>query len=429
MKLNFTPNDDNVDLSDGTGKINNPNDATTSQEYWDVPNEIEVDENGVVIQQSQSSSSSSKDPNDSTDLHDHHYTEDELNDIVEKIESGEKKLDDDDIPNEVQTILRERLSDEFKQNLKLLGDDDDDDDDDRINTDEGSNLYMNLALALKEKGVLKYLGDLDEDELKEIKTESDFDDILEKEAISRMESKTKELYEKMNGGVDVAKMRQIDTAIQQIDNVQIDNVLADEGITKAIIVGAYQEKGIDATTADSLYEVHKQKGELKSVVTKSLLSKREQLVLDRENVVKSVEDKKRAESDARNDKIKELRTKIQSGTAFGKKVSKRIKEKMLDIATKPAGTAKDGTPLNAIMKYQQENPVDFEFNMMYLYAVTNGFKDLNTFDRKAETKASKAMRNVFESMNLVTGDAITNSKNNKSANKYTIDPDTIDDLV
>jgi hypothetical protein len=422
MKFDFKQNDEDFDLVDSEGTVNIPDSADNnilSDDNTQHSDSVEVDENGAVIHR-EDTSTSKKVPDVDPDV-------DNQQGKVFRLPNGQE-LDLSGMTPEQIDSLKENLSgalvDEATKDDAETGTDIDDPE-----TDNDSKIFRSVIEVLKDKGVLKIFEDEEnpDDILNTIKSEDDFNDLLEREAIARMDAKTKDIYEKMTGGVDVVKYNQLNNAITSLDNLVMDDVLADEDLTKSIIVQPYIEKGISPDVAENLYEVHKSKDEIKDIVLKNLVSKREELIAQRDNVVEEVNKAKESESNARNDKIKALKAKVESGEAFNRKLTKNMQDKMKRLIETPVDKDENGYPINELMKYQKENPVDFEYNLMYLYAITNGFKDVKAFERSAESSAAKKMRNVFENMHSFVDE--TKQQNRNNDNKYIIDPDSIEDII
>jgi hypothetical protein len=100
--------------------------------------------------------------------------------------------------------------------------------------------------------------------------------------------------------------------------------------------------------------------------------------------------------------------------------------KLQQLAATPVAYTEGGVPMNALMKFKMDNPIDFEHKLLYLFSATNGFTNLNSFDRSAESRLSNTMKNAVKTMS--SSEDV--SSNRVVAKKGTvINVDDIDDII
>lgn len=84
------------------------------------------------------------------------------------------------------------------------------------------------------------------------------------------------------------------------------------------------------------------------------------------------------------------------------KLTQKMAEKVYNATVTIAGETKNGQPVNAIMKAINDNPIEVLPKLGYLWVMTNGLKDLNGFNNKAMTDATRALEEI-------AGRPVTNS--------------------
>ena len=65
----------------------------------------------------------------------------------------------------------------------------------------------------------------------------------------------------------------------------------------------------------------------------------------------------------------------------GVQVDRNIRQKAYDSITKPVFKDENGNFMNELQKYQRENPMEFMENVALLYALTDGFKNVEKLTR------------------------------------------------
>ena len=69
--------------------------------------------------------------------------------------------------------------------------------------------------------------------------------------------------------------------------------------------------------------------------------------------------------------------------------------------TKAVEFTDDGMGLNALQKYQRENPAKFQADLYYLFELTEGFKNLKKLESKATSKAVNSFKTKLERSNII----------------------------
>lgn len=282
-------------------------------------------------------------------------------------------------------------------------------------------VYTGLAGILKDQGFFSNIEDTST-----IKDSFALAKAFDEEVKSRLSDRQRELMEYMNAGIPLTKVTQIQSAIADAETITPDLVSATEGLAEKLIKAEFNIKGFSQEDADRYYDLIKSSGKEQEEAIKALSSRKTYLKDLLVKEIKSAKDAKQSEVDKKLNEAKELAKKLESTEVFGRKVTAVSIEKLKSLANTPVAYTKDGEPLNAVMKYKEDNPVDFEHKLLYLYTITNGFKDLSAFDRSAESRLSNELRDSVGRMSSGTGiehRTVTDRAGVK------IDMNTVDDII
>jgi len=273
------------------------------------------------------------------------------------------------------------------------------------------NLYSSLAKALGEEGFLPSLnydeidsfdklGDQIRDANKKTLSDALGFDISNVNELSNLQ---KEYLNALSQGIPAEKFIEAKQNEFDINSITDEAIESDEDLRKNIIINGYVSKGVPEAKAAKLAQMHidlaEDVSEAKSArddIRQAILQNNQreldyqkQLASDRINEQKTYEESLK-KSFYETDKL---------GDTFA--ISKQLKDKMYDSIVKPVAKLEDGTLVNAITKYQVENPIDFQHKMAWLFTITDGFKKFDSFvTTKATSKATQQLESVLNSTNF-----------------------------
>ncbi len=305
------------------------------------------------------------------------------------------------------------------------GDDDDDDNDgkddpaDYVKGDEdATEVFSTLTELLKEKGF--FTNDV------EVKSEEDLASAFEQELKSRLDSTTKMALEYMGLGVPQQEIMQIQSAMAETEKITPDLLAKDEKLATNLIYSEFKFRGFSDEDAAEYTDLIAKAGKEKLVAeaTKALDTRKKNLQGMAEGIKEKYANQRKKEEEKHKEYVEELVKRIDSEEVFGRKLSPTTKEKLKRNFSTVVGYTESGEPVNAVMKYKLENPVDFEHKLLYLFTVTDGFKNLSAFERSAESKISRKLKNSV--VKLSSGKTFSDKH---TTPKTKIDLDTIDDIV
>lgn len=283
-------------------------------------------------------------------------------------------------------------------------------------------IFSEVANLLKGKGFFAGV-----EKIEDIKSPDLLASALDEEVKARLTDRQKEIMEYMNNGVPVQQVSKYKTALDEANTVTPQMLQENIEMAKTLVVADLTYKKVDPETVQSIVTMMETNGTLVPEATKALTSRRETLQGLITSEVNTAKQAKKAEQDLVQARALELDKKLNSTEVFKRKISQATIDKVKKLASTPVGYTAKGEPLNAVMQYRQDNPIDFEHKLNYLFAVTNGFESLDAFDRSAESRVSSRMRSAVQRMSA----SPDISNNNKTVDKTgtVIDMDTIDDVI
>lgn len=351
----------------------------------------------------------------------------DLNDLSFDLLDDDFALVDDEniIPPEDEVI--EKQADESKGSEKVVGEEEGEGKESTKSGDESlPNLYSSLAKALGEEG---FLPDLNYEEIDSFDKLGDQIRDANKKTLSNalgfdisnvneLNDLQKEYLNALSQGIPAEKFIQAKQSELDINSITDADLENNEELRKNIIINGYMAKGVTEAKAVKLAQMHidlaedvveakSQRDELKQAVianNQREFEYQKQLAEDRIKQQKSYEESLK-KSFYETDKL---------GNTFD--IPKQLKDKMYDSIVRPVAKLDDGTLVNAITKYQVENPIDFQHKMAWLFTITDGFKKFDSFvTTKAVSNATRQLESVLNSTNFDKLGNVSNPTNDDDA--------------
>ena len=132
-----------------------------------------------------------------------------------------------------------------------------------------------------------------------------------------------------------------------------------------------------------------------------------------ESINKKKAEKEQAASKFQTDVMTSLNDEKDKFSMFN--VNKREREKAIRILSEKSFKDSNGNSINAIEKYKQDNPVEFEKNITLFYTITNGFTDFKQLSKIASRVGVKNTERRLSEL-LSKGTTTTSTKNGKTSN-------------
>lgn len=276
--------------------------------------------------------------------------------------------------------------------------------------DGSSNFYSSFASTLKDEGIFP---DLDDDMLKSVKTAEDLKEMIEDAIRDQMDERTRRVDEALSNGVEVPVVKRLENTVQYLGNIT-EEMLAKEDeqgeklrrmlIQEDLVNRGYRKERIEKElkrSFDSGDDIEDAKEALESLKAFYEDSYKKTLEEAKRNRQKEEDDKKREASELE-------KSIMEDEKVFGEvKVDKATRRKVYDILTKPVSRDKEtGMMYTELQKYNREHPIDFMKNVALMYALTDGFRNL---DKLVKDKVRREVGKGFKELERTLNNSTTNA--------------------
>lgn len=274
------------------------------------------------------------------------------------------------------------------------------------------NLYSSLAKALGEEGFLPSLDSYDEidsfDKLGERIKEANKKALAESlgfglDEVNELNDLQKEYLKALAQGVPAETFIETKRNELGVDSITDEQIESDEELRRNILINSYTSRGFTPEKAAKLAQVHidlaEDVEEAKSAMNDIRAAVKEASQKEIEYQRQLKEDQIKQYKEYEENLKKHFYNTEKIGETF--EVTKQLRDRMYESITKPVAKTEDGTLVNAITKYQIENPIDFQHKVAWLYSITDGFKKFDSFvGTKAKSSAARELESVLNSTNF-----------------------------
>ncbi|MFT7118788.1 MAG: hypothetical protein ACI9LF_001170 [Flavobacteriales bacterium] len=351
----------------------------------------------------------------------------DLEDIIDSEETIDIKLEEEkkeelstDKKEGQEEIIKEDPLKEIEMDLDHEGneintslEDEDEEEDDEDEPGEGTNIkpkesssssdIADYASALYEEGAFP---DIDEKELKEVKSVEDLINLNRKQIkaneLKDLSPDQREALEAFRNGISVDDFKQMKVEQLQYDNIT-DEQINDEEIASKIVTDFLRMTNTDESVIEDLLESYKIDEKLSDKAKVYLPKIKTAIKNKNENFVKQ----NKAE---RETAVGNIRTGLDSTKEVfkGININEKDRTELFDQMTRPAKVLEDGTQLDAVMVKRAEDPMSFMIKLHYYTKLGLFDKEPNTefLQTKARTKALSKLNEKFDkgnSLNRLTG--------------------------
>ena len=322
----------------------------------------------------------------------------------EEVQEGEQETQDE---QEKQKVVFDPATDD-------LLDEETEEEEETGERSPETEFYVGLGGILKDKGLISA----------DVQSEEDLVKAIESEVSARLDKRAKAIEDYMHAGVPYQAVMQVQNAITQTEAITEEEIKNDPELAKALVVSNFIQRGFDQEEAEGYYEDFVAAGtaEDKAIAARDVRVKTLQSMLQEE--VQKAKDAASAKEQEQQTLATSVEKKIEEGEILGRKLTQGTQTRLKNMLTTVVDYDAAGQPLNEYMKYKLENPVEFETNLIYLYTVTEGFKNLKAFDRSAQTRISKQFRDAVTTIS--SGKSFVDTTKSK---KTTLDINSIDDII
>lgn len=274
------------------------------------------------------------------------------------------------------------------------------------------NFFSSLANSLKQEGILP---DLSDEDLKNVKESKDISKLFDSYIASKMDEKQKRIDDALNLGVEASDIKKYENAISYIDSITDDKISNEgqegENLRKQLIYQDFMNRGY--TKERAIKEVQKSFNAGTDIedAKDALTSNRDYYKEGYEDLIEEAKQaKKKVQEDIEQRTEAFKKNVLESDKVFGDIViDTATKKAALDAVLKPQYKDSKGNMITAVQKYQQEHSDEFLKNIGIIYALTNGFTDLNKI---VQSKVKTATKNAYRELE----NKINNSRRNSDGN-------------
>ena len=271
-----------------------------------------------------------------------------------------------------------------------------------INNSPKSNFYSSIVKALKEDGILLNL-----DDNTKIETAEDFENAIEQHIQSKFDERQKRIDSALNLGVNPSDVNNFESTLNYLDNISEDELSSEdskgEELRKNLIYNDYINRGFSKERATKEIQRSIDAGTDIEDAKEALASNKDFYKKKYESVIQSAKEQKELANKQRKEDAENLKKSILDADSFlgNLVIDKSIKQKAYDSITKPVyKDPETGEYLTEVQKYAKENNRDFWKNLGVLYAVTDGFKNIDkVIKTNVKKEVRKSIRNLEHTLN------------------------------
>lgn len=290
-------------------------------------------------------------------------------------------------------------------------------------------IYSSIAKVLKEEGAFYNISDDEVDSLNNI---DDFVEFIRKKHDEDLDEDYKTIKKFVNNDVPVSEYSKLLKIKETLDSYDEDFLRNDDDpssaeIRKSIIIEDCIARGYSKEKALKIYDRSFKNGDEIDDALEALDNLKEaynnRITLFKQQAEQYIAD----EQNKRKEILENKRKKInEDPTLFGGyNLSKKQREAIWDVISKPVAKTKKGQTLNALQKWMNDDIDSFEAAAGLMYVLTNGGKDfskiLKDSAKKEISKARRDLENALRSssyddggkLRMVNGPRGNNDKESK----------------
>jgi len=288
-------------------------------------------------------------------------------------------------------------------------------DEDSDGTSPNDNFYSSIANALAVDGIFP---NLNEDDVKKATDAESFSSLIESEINARLDEKQQRISKALENGVEPSDIRKYENTLQYIDTIT-DAALSEESdkgeqLRYNLIYQDFVNKGMTPDKAKKLTERTVNAGTDVEDAKEALQSNKEYFSSEYNRMLREAQQQADYEKEERRKQAKQLETSLlKDKQLFGDiEISNDVRKKAFEVLSKPVYRDPDtGEYMTAIQKYENEHRADFLKYTGLVYAMTNGFKDFDSFTKgKVKKEMKKGLRELEKTLNNTRRDSGGNLK-------------------
>lgn len=343
------------------------------------------------------------DPEDNDVQEEHKETEEEE---VETPGSDDKKQKEKDNTTEdvdPEDLFKDKAPESVGSGKDNEGKEDTAPDNDADGTSP-NNFYSSIANACAVDGIFP---NLDDETIKKAVDAESFSNLIEAEINARFDEKQKRISQALENGVEPTDIKKYESTLNYINTIT-DAAIAEESekgeqLRYNLIYQDFINKGMTPDKAKKFADRTVDAGTDVEDAKEALLSNKEFFSNAYNKMLQDAQQKADEEKAEREKNAKELeKSLMKDKQLFGDmEISNDIRKKAFDSVSKPVyKDPETGDYMTAIQKYESEHRAEFLKYTGLIFAMTNGFKDFDSFAKgKVKKEVKKGLRELEQTLN------------------------------
>lgn len=267
-----------------------------------------------------------------------------------------------------------------------------------------NNFYSSIANACAVDGIFP---NLDDETIKKAVDAETFSNLIEAEINARFDEKQKRISQALENGVEPTDIKNYEATLSYINTIT-DAAIAEESekgeqLRYRLIYQDFINKGMTPDKAKKFADRTVDAGTDVEDAKEALLSNKEFFSNAYNKMLQDAQQKADEEKAEREKNAKELeKSLMKDKQLFGDmEISNDIRKKAFDSVSKPVyKDPETGDYMTAIQKYESEHRAEFLKYTGLIFAMTNGFKDFDSFAKgKVKKEVKKGLRELEQTLN------------------------------
>ena len=267
-----------------------------------------------------------------------------------------------------------------------------------------NNFYSSIANACAVDGIFP---NLDDETIKKAVDAESFSNLIEAEINARFDEKQKRISQALENGVEPTDIKKYESTLNYINTIT-DAAIAEESekgeqLRYNLIYQDFINKGMTPDKAKKFADRTVDAGTDVEDAKEALLSNKEFFSNAYNKMLQDAQQKADEEKAEREKNAKELeKSLMKDKQLFGDmEISNDIRKKAFDSVSKPVyKDPETGDYMTAIQKYESEHRAEFLKYTSLIFAMTNGFKDFDSFAKgKVKKEVKKGLRELEQTLN------------------------------
>lgn len=343
------------------------------------------------------------DPEDNEVQEEHKETEEEETDTPDSDDKKQKEKDNTTEDVDPENLFEDKAPESVGSGKDNEGKEDTAPDNDADGTSP-NNFYSSIANACAVDGIFP---NLDDETIKKAVDAESFSNLIEAEINARFDEKQKRISQALENGIEPNDIKKYESTLNYINTIT-DAAIAEESekgeqLRYNLIYQDFINKGMTPDKAKKFADRTVDAGTDVEDAKEALLSNKEFFSNAYNKMLQDAQQKADEEKAEREKNAKELeKTLMKDKQLFGDmEISNDIRKKAFDSVSKPVyKDPETGDYMTAIQKYESEHRADFLKYTGLIFAMTNGFKDFDSFAKgKVKKEVKKGLRELEQTLN------------------------------